>query len=177
MLYSLSTVVISDTVHALAAMESLRAAGKSSSLFAPLLDPARAGLLAIMVRNAFAETVLDLLPYVVDSSLGSETADVGPGAQAVDEDCADLLLRIELRVPPDFTSGMHGLVRRHLENAVVNRVLQTHLLSLASDSVLRGVVSPSSLAGDFGACASSALASLRRILSGPCRPFVRKPFI
>ena len=46
MLYSLSTQVISDTVHALVALELLSAPAGKKTLLTPLLDPARGGVLA-----------------------------------------------------------------------------------------------------------------------------------
>lgn len=64
MLYSLSASVIADTIHALAAMELLRSDPESdlSALLSPLIDPERRPQLMLMVRNAFAELMIDASP-------------------------------------------------------------------------------------------------------------------
>ena len=68
--FSLSTAVITDTIHALAAFESLSAADKSTRLLLrPLLDRERTGLLRLMVKNAFAGIILHLLPMSTMRSL------------------------------------------------------------------------------------------------------------
>ena len=98
MLYSLSTQVIADTVHALVALELLSASEPTRTALSPLLDPERRGMLTLMIKNAFAETVLDLMPYVDDADLDGEKPAVSPGEHPAD-DSADHLMQIVLRVP------------------------------------------------------------------------------
>ena len=97
--FSLSTAVITDTIHALAAFESLSAADESTRLLLrPLLDRERTGLLRLMVKNAFAGIILHLLPYVDDAELDNELPAVDLGHQSSAEE-ADTLLGIDLRLP------------------------------------------------------------------------------
>ena len=79
MLYSLSTQVIADTVHALVALELLSASEPTRTALSPLLSPERRGMLTLMIKNAFSETVLDLIPYVDDADLDGEKPAVSPG--------------------------------------------------------------------------------------------------
>ncbi|MDE5689157.1 MAG: hypothetical protein K2I38_00470 [Duncaniella sp.] len=172
MLYSLSTQVIADTVHALVALELLSASQPARSTLSPRLDPARRGVLTLMIKNAFAETVLDLLPYVDDADLDGEKPAASPGEHPAD-DSADHLMKIALRVPAapggERPAGIHGLIRRQLEMTVVSRVIHTALLaaggSLACD-----------IAGAYASKLATALDSLTALLRAPATPFVRQRF-
>lgn len=173
MLYSLSTQVIADTVHALVALELLSAPAGKKTLLAPLLDLARSGVLRLMISNAFAETVLDLLPWVDDAELDGERADTAPLPQSP-VDGGDHLLRVALRVPSSGTAGegrkgIHGIIRRHLENLVVLRVIHTTLLA-------GGSAEGSEAAAPFSSKIRGHLSALTTILRTPATPFIRPRF-
>lgn len=172
MLYSLSTQVIADTVHALVALELLSASADEKTSLSPLIDPARRGILTLMIKNAFAETVLVLLPYVDDAELDGERPDLSPAAHPAD-DSADHLMQITLKVPQAAgggrQTGIHGLIRRHLEMAVVLRVIHTSLVA-AGDSA--GLVR----AAPFAVKLQQQLAALSALLRAPAAPFVRPRF-
>lgn len=133
MLYSLSASVIADTIHALAAMELLRSDPESdlSALLSPLIDPERRPQLMLMVRNAFAELMIDLLPFVDNASLDAEDAVCNAAGQS-SADVSDPLMQVDLRTPSGLTSSFHGLLRRKLELSVVYGVLSACVPSLAS---------------------------------------------
>ncbi len=156
--FSLSTAVITDTIHALAAFESLSAADKSTRLLLrPLLDRERTGLLRLMVKNAFAGIILHLLPYVDDAELDNELPAVDPGHQSSAEE-ADTLLGIDLRLPAGV-SGQLGVACRVLADSVASS--STH-----SDAA-------SELASSFTARSESAVAAMLSALRTPARPFLR----
>lgn len=174
MLYSLSTRVIADTVQAHVALELLAAPAEVRPLLSPLLDPSRRGLLTLMVKNAFAEIVLDLLPYVDDAELDAEDARTSPGAHPAD-DSADHLLQITLRTPVGGPKGLSGVIRRHLEMMVVLRVIHSALLTAASSAA-----NPSALSAMTAAIAARLdrrKTDLVTHLSGQlASPFVRPRF-
>lgn len=173
MLYSLSTQVIADTVHALVALELLSAPAGKKTLLAPLLDPARGGVLALMISNAFAETVLDLLPWVDDAELDGERPDTAPLPQT-SVDGGDHLLRVALRVPSSGSAGegrkgIHGIIRRHLENLVVLRVIHTALLA-------GGTAEGAEAAASFASKIRERISALTTLLRTPAVPFIRPRF-
>lgn len=166
--FSLSTAVITDTIHALAAFESLSAADESTRLLLrPLLDRERTGLLRLMVKNAFAGIILHLLPYVDDAELDNELPAVDPGHQSVAEE-ADTLLGIDLRLPAGVSGQLGSLLRRNLELAVACRVLADSVASSSTHSDAASV-----LASSFTARSESAVAAMLSALRTPARPFLR----
>lgn len=169
MLYSLSNSVILDTVHALAAMEMLGAGEETETILAPLLDPERRAPLALMIKNAFAELVVELLPYVDSAALDSETAVSDPGHHEADR-TADSLMQIALRTPQTLPSGAHGLVRRQLELAVVYRTMELAVLSAGSTC---GNTAATTLISNFNASVETAKTTLRTLLTSAVQPFIR----
>ncbi len=172
MLYSLSTDVIIDTIHALAAMQMLSSSVDERKILAPLLDNDRRGTLVLLVKNAFAETMLDILPYVENADLDGEIPSESPGHQPPD-DGADHLLQIELRVDKTgvvVRPSVHGLVRRGLESVIVMRVLESVALAASGNGA-------SALSACFGAKTREAISSLLSVLSAPGAPLMRKPFV
>lgn len=113
--YHLSPRIILTTMQALAAVQSL-ASDADRALLAPILCRERTPLLAVMIRNAFADIVMRLGPMVADVSLGDESA----ASSGEDEDTAllDLDLMVELHTPRTFTGGRHATIRRALEQNV-----------------------------------------------------------
>ncbi|MDE6430717.1 MAG: hypothetical protein K2K65_06070 [Duncaniella sp.] len=120
MIFSLSTDVIADIVHAYAALELLSADadGEGRRLLTPLLDRERPEPMCNLIKDAFAATVLDLLPYVEDMAFGETT---------------DGLLRIDLRLPPSFPASHSSLLRRRIEHLIAMRVLDSALAAVAVD--------------------------------------------
>lgn len=167
MLYSLSTQVIADTVHALVALELLSAPPQTTVILSPLLDPAKRGLLTLMIKNAFAETVVGLLPYVDDAGLDDEKASSAPDPHQAD-DCQDHLLQVSLRVASP-SAGIHGIIRRHLEMAVVLRVIHTALTAGGSSVVGNSVQAIEQKLRTY-------LEALVSALRSPGDPFVRPRF-
>ena len=72
--YHLSPRVILTNMQALAAVQSLAGNEQERALLAPILCRERNPLIAVMIRNAFADMVMRLGPQVADVSLGDETA-------------------------------------------------------------------------------------------------------
>ena len=60
MTYHLSSNAILSTVHALAALQALSCSDDERAVLAPVLCRQRSGVLALMIRNAFAEVMLKL---------------------------------------------------------------------------------------------------------------------
>ncbi len=125
MQYFLSTDVIADTIHALAAMQLLSAPPDEPRTPSPLLDPERLGQLHLLIRNAFAETILALFPFVEDAELDDENPSTPPPHQEPIPAEPIPMLKISLRLPASVAGGenFHGVLRRRLELAVAKRVL------------------------------------------------------
>lgn len=119
MILSLSTDVIADIIHAYAALELLSAAegGEGRRLLTPLLDRERPEALDNLVRDAFAATVLDILPYVADVSL--------PAAEGP-------LLTIDLRLPASLSGSLVTALRRKIEHLIAMRVLDSAIAASAA---------------------------------------------
>lgn len=165
MQYFLSTDVIADTIHALAALQILSEPDDSDTPPSPLLDPERRGQLLLMIRNAFADLVLQLIPYVEDADLDAETPSAPPPHQEPQGDDDDPLMKIALRTPPQsvmsrYGDNFHGILRRRLETAVALRVLADASLSpertAATEERLRETVG-----------------RISDMLIGSCQPFTR----
>ncbi len=103
-------------MQALAAVQSLAAGDNGRAVLAPILSRERTPLLAVMIRNAFADIVMRLGPIVADVSLGDETA-ASPGSDEETE-LLDIDLMVELHTPRTFTTGRHATIRRALEQNV-----------------------------------------------------------
>ncbi len=159
MTISLSTDVILDTVHATAALETVTAETEDVRLlFEPLLSRSARGPVMLMVKNAFAEMLLEILPAVKWCNLDNETGMDGPGH----EDGESALL-LEFEVADDMLpEGSGGVVRRNLENAVGMRVIANH--ALAGGDTVRSAV--------YGSLSAGGVEKVRGMLGCMERPFV-----
>ncbi|MDE5726316.1 MAG: hypothetical protein K2L91_04310 [Duncaniella sp.] len=162
MTYSLSTSVIIDTIQATAAFRVLSAPEEIKSLFAPLLRPEVRGQLKIMVKNAFAETILLLLPHVSDCCLDDESAVTDPGPQDTG-DTTELLLKVTLGSGVNGRDYAGAAVRRHLEQAVAMRALAEWSLA-GGDSVTHRA---------YLTLAEASVDRLKESLVPVSRPFLR----
>lgn len=155
MIFSLSADIIADIIHAHAALELLSAdpGGEGRRLLTPLLDRERHEPLDNLVRNAFAETVVDLLPYVTDVSL--------PESEGA-------LLAVDLRLPASFSPTLVTVLRRRIEHLIAMRVLDSAIA--ASAVTLPG------LSAVFAERHREARASVLASLRGVPEPFVRSRF-
>lgn len=97
--------MIARTIQALAAVRLLALPDEERPLLSPLLDKERQELLAMLVKNAFAEAAMGLGPLVTDVSFDDETD-------------GDDMFSITLVVPVGFTATRHGVVRRALEQLI-----------------------------------------------------------
>ena len=154
MLYSLSISTIADTIHALAAMELLRAGEDEKTLLSPLLDAERSELLSQMIKTAFAEISLTLLPYVEDIATDNESLD------------------LSLRTPVFAFDGIHLVLRRKIEAAVAYKVIQTYILSAASSADFPRT-DYSELVDVFAKLVADAEKALLSALIPSFEPFVR----
>ncbi|MCM1355464.1 MAG: hypothetical protein NC212_03555 [Staphylococcus sp.] len=158
MTISLSSARILETVHALAAYEVLTASPDLRPLLAPLLDRERPEAVAILVRNAFASAMLELLPVV-------ETCDFGD-----DDPSAPLpeLFTVNLRFHSGLSGGSLSLLRRNFEQLLAMLVMESALLAC----------------GDAGAASAARFATrgersrdaIRSALHSARGPFVRNPY-
>lgn len=129
--YHLSPRIILTTMQALAAVQSL-ASDADRALLAPILCRERTPLLAVMIRNAFADIVMRLGPMVADVSLGDESA-ASPGSDE-ETDLLDIDLMVELHTPRTFTGGRHATIRRALEQNVTLSALSMWSVAAGSSS-------------------------------------------
>ncbi len=162
MLYSLSTSVIMDTIQATAAFQTLSAPDDRKALLSPLLQPQVRGQLKIMVRNAFAETILAILPYVEECSLDGETSASDPGHQDPSDE-SDLLLTVELSPLATGQDVSGASLRRVLEHIVVMKSMRLWTLAAGDHET----------SGTYGALAASAMTTLLSSLRPQPRPFLR----
>lgn len=167
--YHLSTNSILTTIHAMAALQAIAADDDGRAVLAPVLNRSCPDMLAVMIRNAFADIAMGLGPLVLDIQLDDETAS-GPGAEGDDAGTAtvDMMLSVELLTPRTFTTSRHGIVRRALEQAVALTALQ--MWCMASE---HGEGSSAEMAGRFGSVADEWLATLRSALEPTIYPTVR----
>lgn len=167
--YHLSTNSILTTVHAMAALQSIAADDDGRALLAPVLNRSRSGVLAVMIRNSFADIAMGLGPLVLDIQLDDETAS-GERVEYADvtDSPADMMLSVELLTPRSFSTSRHGIVRRALEQAVALNALQ--MWCMASDT---GDGSAAEMAGRFGSVAHEWLGTLRSALQPEIYPAVR----
>lgn len=150
MRYSLSMTSIIDTMQALVALRLLSAPPCGAKVLAELLMPERRPLVSALVKDAFAETLIALLPYLSDSGLG-------------EEDDTDFLT-FELSAPVRMPDGAHTVVRRSLEQSIAYRVIYISLLS-AHDTDSRMADEMSGKVSFHLDCALTLLRSNR--VSGP----------
>lgn len=174
MTYSLSTHVILNTMHALAAVQALACGDGERAILAPMLRRERTPLQALLVKNAFVEVVMRLGPLVADTTLGDETA-TSPGGDAADPEAEslDCLLTVELLTPASFSTARHGIVRRALEQSVALTALSQWCRAAcrASDAKAAGVAA--SLADGFATVATEWYDTLAATLACTLRPCIR----
>ena len=139
--YHLSANVILNTLHAMAALQSIASGDECRSLLAPMLCGSRNDMIAEIIRNAFVEVVMKLGALVSDVNIGDETS----GA-------ADCMMSVELVTPAGFSTPRHTVIRRALEQTVALTALHHWCMA----SVARGTAGDvaSSLAESFAATAA-----------------------
>lgn len=160
--YSLSTNVILDSLHARAAFAAF-VTNEGEEIDTTVLDPCNRGLLRLMIKNAFADIVVRLLPLATECNLDGEDALTDPGHQERD-DGSDVILSVEID-HNGLTSAVGAATRRHLENAVA-------MLTLSYLAASQG---NQALAGAFESLSNAALASFSSA-GVRARPFVRGCF-
>lgn len=158
--YHLSTNVILNTVHAMAALQAMACGPEQRTLLAPILCRERTVLLAGMIKNAFVEVVLKLGPLVADMDMGGEADDV-----------ADCSLTVELITPAGLSTSRHTLVRRALEQTVAHTVLYMWCRASLSAGASGGVAA--SLADSFASIASGWHDTLVSYISPATYPTIR----
>lgn len=123
MLFVLSTSVIADTARSLAAMRSLTMPDSEHAILSPLLDPSRRALMVNLVRQAFADTALGLMPYVSDCTLGTEDATTDPGPTPPEGPDTPDLMSIAIDLPCRLPDSSLWTIRRGLEQSVAMTAL------------------------------------------------------
>lgn len=114
MLFSFSIEVVTDIIHAKAALELLSVTDEETrTLLAPLLDRERPEPLGILIENTFAEIILELLPYINPEGALPELST--PSGSA--------LMQLDLRLPSSFPCELARTLRRHIEACIADRVL------------------------------------------------------
>ena len=150
--YHLSANVIVNTLHAMAALQSIASGAEHKALLAPLLCGGRDGMIAEIIRNAFVEVVMKLGPLVSDETSGTE----------------DFMMSVELITPAGFTTSRHTVIRRALEQTVALTALhhwcQASMVQSNSSDVA------ASLAASFAATAAEWYTTLTTALNPvyPC---------
>lgn len=166
--FSLSPTVIADNARATAAFAALSADSNERRALSPILDPKRRGLLVAAVRNAFAETILQIAPFVDFCRLDAETATVAPDHIEPDNDGEDALMEVDIRLPKSLGSVAAWSIRRSLEEIVAQKALSR---------LIAAVPEASGAADRFALLASTSLSLLRSSLTiPPASPLIRSPW-
>ncbi|MCM1163110.1 MAG: hypothetical protein NC339_02505 [Muribaculaceae bacterium] len=170
MIFALSNTVITDTVRSLAAFHTLTCQPDERRALSPVLDSQRRGILVNMVRQAFAETVLKLLPYSTGFTLDNETpTSPGQGSTPASGPVADDIMKVELNLPSGLPPDGAWSVRRALEQTVAMTALSRLVTAIAEDAGL-------AMASRFEAQAKEALKAVTAALTtadADFHPFVR----
>lgn len=116
MIYSLSTDSIIRIVHAVWALHIISYRDADSLTCGPDLLPSRRDLMTAIITDAFAETLVALLPYVSDSNLDSVDVEV--------------TLRFSLADTLAIPEGSHPIIRRSIEQSIAYRVISLCLMAL-----------------------------------------------
>lgn len=169
MYISLSTNVITDTAHSMAAFHLITCPDDQRGVLAPLLDPDRRGLFTAHVRNAFASLVADLLPFVTDCHLSEECAALHPDSMPPEGPVNDDLMSLEIDVATRAGDSIGWVLRRQMEEIIAMRALATLTLGAQPD---KGA--SQRLSDAFERRANAALSILKGMIAPPLtRPFVR----
>lgn len=129
MLYTLSLNSVLSTMRALAAVTILSAPADIRSPLADLIMADRRELHVRLAKDAFAEMLLSLLPYVEDSNL--------------DDEESPEIMTLVIPAADSLGAAAVSAVRHSLEQAIAYRVFHLCLLSLPEP--------PSMLAEEVGA--------------------------
>lgn len=119
MTYSLSITSIIETMRAIAALHILSSPLVGAESLANMFIHPRKELLTSLVKDAFAETLIELLPYVVDSNL--------------DTDESSEFLTFRLDALENLSSGVHTVIRHSIEQSIAHRVLYLCLIALPDE--------------------------------------------
>ncbi len=158
MTFSLSLGRLTETVHALAALEMLTAPASPRLNLAPLYARARPAAHGRLNLDTNASHQLQILPYVESADTDTLSA-LGSDASAL----SSRLFSLDLRLPAGCGDAASGVILRNLELSVAAGVLESAFLAgTASD-----------LAEQFAASRSAAVATLLATLQTPPAPFVR----
>lgn len=168
--YHLSPRIILTTMQALAAVQSMAGNDDERALLAPILCRERTPLLAVMIRNAFADIVMRLGPMVTDVSLGDESA-ASPGTDE-ETDLLDIDLMVELLTPRTFTTGRHATIRRAIEQNVALSALSMWSVAASGADGSAGA----DLADRFASIASDWHRTLRTALNPTFTPGVTERY-
>ena len=172
MLFVLSIPVITDNMRALAAMRSRTIPDSGHAALAPVDGASKRGLLAVMIRQSFAEVVLGLLPHVSDCTLGAERAVSAPGHTPPEGPDDPDLMSVEIDLPCRLHDAALWSVRRGLEQATGIGAL-SRLVTAAADPA----DSAEWLAKAFADEARDALKAVKEAITTPpqdtFKPFVR----
>ncbi|MCM1137772.1 MAG: hypothetical protein NC221_03555 [Duncaniella sp.] len=118
--YSISVTSIIETMQAVASLYLLSNAGCNSAIVASLF-PERRELLESLVKDAFAETLIEMLPYVDDSN--------------IDDAESDEILRFSIGAFDKLPQGVHSIIRRNIEQSLAYRIIHLCLLSSQEKSI------------------------------------------
>lgn len=162
MICSLSTSAIIDSIQATAAFQSLTTSPDIHPTFSTLLRGEWRGQMRMMIRNAFVDLILSLMPCVIDCDLDSETSTSDPGS-INPADGSDILLKVEIADPVGGAGSSGAVIRRQLEHTVTMRAL--HLWALSAGDCSR--------AEAYASLYETAIANLLSTLTPVTRPFLR----
>lgn len=122
---------------------------------AATLFPERRELLNALVKDAFAETLIEMLPYVEDSNL--------------DDSEADEILKFSIQSFDNLPQGVHSIIRRNIEQSLAYRVI--HLCLLATQEKNIGTTTIDEISRKATLFLTTAL-TLIRTAQSPA-PFIR----
>ncbi len=163
MLFSLSSTLIADIIHAYSALELLSLPdGEARVLLAPLFDKEHPEPLRLMIENSFSELTLDLLPFIDnDDPIPAEPAD-------------PQLLQLNLRLPVSSSASLATHLRRRMEMIIADRVFETALNLLVIPNMSDSSAALLTIAENYRQHHTASLSTLLSALRSPARPFVRK---
>lgn len=163
MLFSLSSSLIADIIHAYTALELLSLPdGESRALLAPLFDKEHPEPLRLMIENSFSELSLDLLPFIDSDEPLPATSDDRQ------------LLQFNLRLPASFPASLATRLRRRLELIIADRVFETALTLLEIPHVSASSAALLTIAENYRQRHTASLSTVLSTLRCPSAPFVRK---
>lgn len=127
---NLSTTAIMQEIYAASALRCCL--NNSTAGNCPLLTHDRSDALRIVVKDAFAHVITQIMPHVESSNLNGETATAPDGSPSDNDE--ETVLQADVRTPDNFSAGQAGTLRHYMEHAIAMYAM--HLCYMGHDETL-----------------------------------------